>query len=89
MPAASPLPLRPVCRGGRQAHPPEQGWYVDDVLPPDSATAAALIEHRWAIGSEPRSATPEVQPLRRLCASLDPVVIGLLAAEDAKYPANR
>jgi uncharacterized membrane protein len=25
-------------------------WYVDDAIPPGSAAAIALLEHRWAIG---------------------------------------
>ena len=28
----------------------DEVWYVDDVLPPDSAAAVVLLEHRWAIG---------------------------------------
>ena len=30
---------------------PENAWYLDDVLPVDTAVAVALLlEHRWAIG---------------------------------------
>jgi len=29
---------------------PERSWYIDDAIPPDSAAAIVLLEHRWAIG---------------------------------------
>lgn len=64
---------------------PEGAWYVDDTLPPDTAAAVVLIEHRWAIGlrdavrSAGGSALAEswVHPL-------DLVAIGLMAAEEAQ-----
>jgi uncharacterized membrane protein len=28
----------------------EDAWYVDDAIPPGTAAAVALLEHRWAIG---------------------------------------
>jgi uncharacterized membrane protein len=28
----------------------ENTWYVDDAIPPGTAAAVALLEHRWAIG---------------------------------------
>jgi uncharacterized membrane protein len=28
----------------------ENTWYVDDAIPPGTAAAIALLEHRWAIG---------------------------------------
>jgi uncharacterized membrane protein len=28
----------------------DRSWYVDDAIPPGTAAAVALIEHRWAIG---------------------------------------
>jgi uncharacterized membrane protein len=28
----------------------ESTWYVDDAIPPGTAAAVALLEHRWAIG---------------------------------------
>lgn len=63
---------------------PEGVWYVDDVLPNDSAAAVALIEHRWAIGLRDSIrgaggftlADSWVHPL-------DLVAIGLLAADEA------
>jgi hypothetical protein len=59
-------------------------WYVDDSIPPNTAAAVALLEHRWAI------------PLREkiigaggfLVADAwihpsDLVAVGLLASEEA------
>jgi uncharacterized membrane protein len=28
----------------------KETWYVDDAIPPGSAAAVALLDHRWAIG---------------------------------------
>lgn len=28
----------------------ENSWYVDDAIPPGTAAAIALLDHRWAIG---------------------------------------
>jgi hypothetical protein len=33
-----------------QAPGGEELWSLDDAIPPDSAAALALVEHRWAIG---------------------------------------
>ena len=59
-------------------------WYVDDAIPPGSAAAIALLEHRWAI--------PLRETLRDAGGVLladawihpqDLVAVGLLAAEEA------
>jgi hypothetical protein len=36
--------------GDDQAPGGEELWSLDDAIPPDSAAAIALVEHRWAIG---------------------------------------
>lgn len=67
---------------------PEGAWYVDDVLPNDTAAAVALIEHRWAIGLRElirdaggfHLADSWVHPL-------DLVAVGLMSAEDAEQSA--
>jgi uncharacterized membrane protein len=67
---------------------PEGMWYVDDVLPPDTAAAIALIEHRWAIGLRDlirdaggfHLADSWIHPL-------DLVAIGLATAEEVEEPA--
>jgi uncharacterized membrane protein len=62
---------------------PHDIWYIDDVLPPNSAAAVALIEHRWAIGL--RDAIREEGGFHLADAwihPLDLVAIGLLAAEE-------
>jgi len=64
---------------------PDEVWYVDDVLPPDSAAAVALIEHRWAIGL--RDTIREAGGFNLADAwvhPLDLVAIGLMAAEEAE-----
>src|SRR2546423_1763026 len=35
--------------GGHVFHSADT-WYVDDAIPPGTAAAVALLEHRWAIG---------------------------------------
>ncbi|MGO9821574.1 MAG: hypothetical protein ACLPTJ_13105 [Solirubrobacteraceae bacterium] len=67
---------------------PEGAWYVDDVLPNDTAAAVALIEHRWAIGLREtirdaggfHLADSWIHPL-------DLVAIGLMSAEEAEQQA--
>lgn len=62
---------------------PHDIWYIDDVLPPDSAAAVALIEHRWAIGL--RDAIREEGGFHLADAwihPLDLVAIGLLEAAE-------
>lgn len=63
----------------------EDVWYVDDVLPPDSAAAVALIEHRWAIGL--RDTIVEAGGVNLAEAwvhPLDLVAVGVMAAEEAE-----
>ena len=68
----------------------EDVWYIDDVLPPDSAAAVALIEHRWAIGL--RDKIREAGGFNLADAWVHPrdlVAIGLMAAEEAEQLAAR
>lgn len=63
----------------------DEVWYVDDVLPPGSAAAVALIEHRWAIGL--RDLIKDAGGVNLADAwvhPLDLVAIGLMAAEEAE-----
>lgn len=63
----------------------ENVWYVDDVLPNDTAAAVALIEHRWAIGL--RDLIRDAGGFHLADAwihPLDLVAIGLLSAEEAE-----
>ncbi len=63
----------------------DDAWYVDDVLPNDSAAAIALIEHRWAIGlRDAILAKGGVHLADAWIHPLDLVAIGLLEAEEAK-----
>jgi len=67
----------------------EDVWYVDDVLPLDSAAAVALIEHRWAIGL--RDTIREAGGFNLGDAWIHPqdlVAIGLMAAEEAEQLAT-
>jgi uncharacterized membrane protein len=60
-------------------------WYVDDAIPPGSAAAIALLEHRWAIPL--RDAIRNSNGFHLADAWIHPVdlvAIGLLAAEDAE-----
>jgi uncharacterized membrane protein len=61
-----------------------ESWYVDDTIPPGTAAAVALIEHRWAI--------PLRESIRGANGFLladawihpaDLVAVGLLASEEA------
>jgi uncharacterized membrane protein len=64
---------------------PHDIWYIDDVLPNDSAAAVALIEHRWAIGL--RDAIREEGGFHLADAwihPLDLVAIGLIEAEEVE-----
>ncbi len=61
----------------------EDFWYVDDAIPPGSAAAVALLEHRWAI--ELRDAVRGAGGTLLADAWVHPadlVAIGLLAAEE-------
>jgi uncharacterized membrane protein len=68
---------------------PDEVWNVDDVLPPGSAAALVLIEHRWAIGLRElirdaggaNLADAWIHPL-------DLVAIGLIAADEAEQSAT-
>ena len=64
---------------------PHDIWYIDDVLPNNSAAAVALIEHRWAIGL--RDAIREEGGFHLADAwihPLDLVAIGLIEAEEVE-----
>ena len=64
---------------------PHDIWYIDDLLPNDSAAAVALIEHRWAIGL--RDAIREEGGFHLADAwihPLDLVAIGLIEAEEVE-----
>jgi len=67
-----------------ETHPlPDDIWYIEDVLPDDTAAAVALLEHRWAIGL--RDSIREAGGFHLADAwihPLDLVAIGLLAAEE-------
>jgi len=68
---------------------PEGAWYVDDVLPVDTAAAVALIEHRWAIGL--RDAIRDAGGFHLADAwvhPLDLVAIGAIAADEAEQVAS-
>ena len=68
-----------------EGHPlPDDIWYIEDVLPDDTAAAVALLEHRWAIGL--RESIRDAGGFHLADAwihPLDLVAIGLLAAEEA------
>jgi len=60
-------------------------WYVDDAIPPNSAAAIALIEHRWAIPL--REAIAEANGFHLADAWIHPtdlVAVGLLAASESE-----
>ena len=59
-------------------------WYVDDAIPPGSAAAVALIEHRWAIPL--RDAIRDAGGFHLADAWIHPadlVAIGVESAEEA------
>ena len=63
-------------------------WYVDDAIPPNSAAAIALLEHRWAVPL--RDAIVNANGFHLADAWVHPtdlVAIGLLAASEAEVPA--
>ncbi len=67
------------------ANEPEmsESWYVDDAIPPGTAAAIALIEHRWAIPF--RDAIHVAGGFHLADAWIHPadlVAIGMLAAEE-------
>ena len=59
-------------------------WYVDDAIPPGSAAAIALLDHRWAIGL--RDAIREAGGFHLADAWVHPadlIAIGAASAEEA------
>jgi uncharacterized membrane protein len=59
-------------------------WYVDDAIPPGTAAAVALIEHRWAIPL--RESIRDANGFLLADAWIHPVdlvAVGLLASEEA------
>jgi uncharacterized membrane protein len=61
-----------------------ESWYVDDTIPPGTAAAVALIEHRWAIPL--RESIREANGFLLADAWIHPadlVAVGLLASEEA------
>jgi uncharacterized membrane protein len=64
-------------------------WYVDDAIPPGTAAAVALLEHRWAIGL--RDSIRDAGGFHLADAWVHPadlVAIGLVAAEADKEAAE-
>jgi len=60
-----------------------ESWFVDDAIPPGTAAAIALLEHRWAIPL--RSAISEAGGFHLADAWIHPadlVAIGLLMADE-------
>ena len=59
-------------------------WYVDDAIPPGTAAAIALLDHRWAIGL--RDAIREAGGFHLADAWVHPadlIAIGVKSAEEA------
>jgi uncharacterized membrane protein len=59
-------------------------WYVDDAIPPGTAAAVAILEHRWAIGL--RDAIRDAGGFHLADAWVHPadlVAVGMLAKEEA------
>jgi uncharacterized membrane protein len=64
----------------------EDTWYVDDAIPPGTAAAVALLEHRWAIGL--RDAIRDAGGFHLADAWIHPadlVAIGVGAEESAAH----
>jgi len=62
-----------------------QVWYAADTIPPGTAAAIALIEHRWAIPLRDKIAAAGGFPLAdEWIHPLDLVAVGLIAAEEAE-----
>jgi uncharacterized membrane protein len=69
---------------GGEAYASEDTWYVDDAIPPGTAAAIALVEHRWAIGL--RDAIRDAGGFHLADAWVHPadlVAVGLASAEEA------
>ena len=68
----------------------EDVWYVDDAIPPGTAAAVALLEHRWAIPL--RDGIRDAGGFQLADAWIHPadlVGIGLVAAEEAELQLDR
>jgi uncharacterized membrane protein len=62
----------------------DQVWYAADAIPPGTAAAIALIEHRWAIPLRDKIAAAGGFPLAdEWIHPLDLVAVGVIAAEEA------
>jgi hypothetical protein len=60
-------------------------WYAADAIPPGTAAAIALIEHRWAIPLRDKIAAAGGFPLAdEWIHPLDLVAVGVIAAEEAE-----
>jgi uncharacterized membrane protein len=62
----------------------KETWYVDDAIPPGTAAAVALLDHRWAIGL--RDAIRDAGGFHLADAWIHPadlVAIGLASREEA------
>jgi uncharacterized membrane protein len=62
----------------------ENSWYVDDVIPPNTAAAIAIIEHKWAIPL--RDAIHEANGFHLADSWIHPVdlvALGIVAADEA------
>src|SRR5262249_3324053 len=62
----------------------QSAWYVDDVIPENTAAAIAILEHRWAIPL--RESIRDANGFHLADAWIHPadlVAVGLLASEEA------
>ena len=72
---------------GADGHVLDEGevWYAADAIPPGTAAAIALIEHRWAIPLRDKIAAAGGFPLAdEWIHPLDLVAVGVIAAEEAE-----
>jgi uncharacterized membrane protein len=74
-----------IAESGGHVIDPDEMWYVEDAIPPGSAAAIALIEHRWALGlrGSIRDAGGRLLTERWIHPA-DLVAVGLLGAEEAR-----
>jgi uncharacterized membrane protein len=71
--------------GGVDLLPEENVWDVVDEIPPDTAAAVMLLEHRWAIPFRDAMRRAGGFPIADgFVHPLDLVAVGLMAAEEAK-----
>jgi len=64
-------------------------WYVDDAIPPNTAAAIAIIEHRWAIPL--RNAIHDANGFHLADSWIHPVdlvALGIVAADEAGIGGN-